>query len=172
MVRKSISIVTILAIAACARPTKHAANTDTVDLLRTVLRYAADTLHVGPKIVVARSTKSNPDARLTLETQNALVSADPTLSAVDKYEIARQVCDNANAPTSCRFADADALVAVREIRLWRDSAKVDVEYYRPTPTANGKKTLQFGAGGASLDRDIGGHWKVRRFTEIAGSTKS
>ena len=174
MIRRSRSLVVILAIAACSTPEKHAPNTDTVALLRSVVKYASDTLKVGPRVIIARMTKSNPDARLSQPTQQALL-ADSTLSTVERYDLAHQAC---NAVTkTCHFDGADGMIAVRNIRLWRDSAHVGIEYYRTTSTAGPDakapptKTLAFSVGDASLDRDVDGHWKVRRFAETAGGTK-
>ena len=166
----------ILAMTACSSADKHPPNADTVALLRTVVSYASTNLRVGPKIVIARTPKSDPSARMSLATQNALVSSDPTLSAVERYDIAHQACDTvAKVATNCHFSDADGMIAVRDVVLWRDSAHVGIEYYRTTPVesagdkkAVGKKTIVSGAGDASLDRDVGGQWKVRRFTETGG----
>jgi hypothetical protein len=176
--------VIILGIAACSAPAAHAPNTDTVSLLRTVVRYASDTLKVGPRIVVARMTKSSPDARLSQATQQALLASDSTLSAVERYDVARQACDTvAKTPAFCHFANADGMIAVREIRLWRDSARVKIEYYRTTPvdptdasakapaSAAGKKILIYNAGQASLNRDENGHWRIHNFAETGGGTK-
>jgi hypothetical protein len=175
----------ILALAAaCSAPAKHPPNTDTVSLLRTVVKYASDTLKVGPRIVIARMTKSNPDGRLSQATQQALVASDSTLSAVERYDIARQVCDTVGkTPAFCHFANADGMIAVREIQLWRDSARVKIEYYRTSPVpgntateaappaAAGKKILVYSSGEAAVARDVNGHWLIRKFTETPGSTK-
>jgi len=167
----------ILAIGACSPPARHAPNTDTVALLRTVVKYASDTLKVGPKIVIARMTKTNPDVRLSLDTQNALLSSDSRLSAVERYDIAHQACDTvAKVASNCHFADADGLIAVRDVRLWRDSAHVGIEYYRTKPERVGpkateKKGLVYNSGDASLERDVSGQWKIKKFTETGGGTK-
>ena len=117
MIRRSHSLMMILAIAGCSAPQTHAANTDTVALLRTVVRYASDTLKVGPRIIIARSTKANPDARLSLPTQQALL-ADSLLSAVERYDLAHQTCDPAAKPPVCHFQTADGMIAVRNVRVW------------------------------------------------------
>jgi hypothetical protein len=168
----------ILATSACSTPERRAPNGDTVALLRTVVKYASDTLRLGPRIIIARATKSNPNVKLSLATQNALVSSEPTLSAVERYDIAHQVCDTvAKAPSFCHFADADGMIGVRDVRLWRDSARVGIEYYRSAPAGGDakarakKKILVFDAGEASLQRDVTGQWKMRKFTETGGSTK-
>ena len=176
MIGRSISLMLVLAIAACSAPAKHPPNTDTVALLRTVVRYASATLNVGPKIAIARTPKSNASTRMSLATQNALVSSDSTLSAVDRYDVAHQVCDTPGTPASCHFSDADGLIAVRDVLLWRDSARVGIEYYRTTPVGTpaktgAKKTLVYSTGDASLERDVAGHWKVRNFTETGGGAK-
>ena len=176
MIRRSHSLMMILAIAGCSAPQTHAANTDTVALLRTVVRYASDTLKVGPRIIIARSTKVNPDARLSLPTQQALL-ADSLLSAVERYDLAHQTCDPAAKPPVCHFQTADGMIAVRNVRVWRDSAQVGIEYYRTNNVAAAdakaapKRTLVFNAGDVSLDRDVEGHWKIRHFTETGGGTK-
>jgi len=180
MVRRYSSLMLVLGIAACSKPTTHAPNSDTVALLRTVLKYAADSLYLGPRIIVARSTKSTPSIRLSLATQNAIVSSDTTLSAVDRYDSAVQVCDTvAVTNTFCHFPNANGLVAVTDIRIWRDSARVEFEYYKTmtmlsvgagvdsatNANVKGKKDLVYDAGGASLARDVSGHWQVKKFTE-------
>ena len=163
MIRQMSSLMMVLAITACSPAEHHAPNTDTVALLRTVVNFASTNLHVGPKIVISRIPKSNPSARMSLATQNALVSSDSALSAVERYDIAHQVCDTvAKVPALCHFADVDGLIAVRDVILWRDSAHVAIEYYRTTATGAaaagaktaGKKALVYSAGDASLDRDV------------------
>jgi hypothetical protein len=142
--------------------------------------YASTNLHVGPKVLIARVPKSNPTARLSLATQTALLSSNPALSAVERYDLAHQACDTvAKVPTACHFADADGLIAVRDVTLWRDSAHVGIEYYRTARSGAGgsgaktaaKKTLVYGAGDASLNRDVGGRWKLRKFVETSEGTK-
>lgn len=166
----------ILAIAGCSAPQKHAPNTDTVALLRTLVKFASDTLKVGPRIIIARSTKANPEARLSLPTQQALL-ADSMLSTVERYDLAHQTCDSvAKAPASCHFQNADGMIAVRDVRMWRDSARVGFEYYRanaggPDAKTNGNTGLLFYVGDASLDRDVEGHWKIRHYSEAGGGAK-
>jgi hypothetical protein len=169
----------ILAITACSTPNAHAPNADTVNLLRTVLRYAADTLHIGPKVILARTTTSTPSIRLSLATQNALVSSDSSLVGIERYDVARQACDTvADVPGFCHFADADGLIAILEVRMWRDSADVGFEFFQTTEIASlgavdsainakakGKRIIVYNAGNTLLDRDASGRWRVKKFTE-------
>jgi hypothetical protein len=170
--RRSFSLILILAITACTKSEPRPPNTDTVALLKTVVKYAADTLKVGPKVVIARATRANPGVRMSLATQNALVSADPALTAAERYDIVHQACDTvAKTPAFCHFAESDGLIAVRDVQLWRDSAHVAIEYYRTTPASHvkGKRTLVYDAGNASVARDVDGRWKMKRFTETGGT---
>jgi len=171
----------MLTIGACSKPKVRAPNADTVALLRTVLTYAADSLRIGPRIILARSTKSTPSIRLSLATQNALVSTDTTrLSAVERYDAVQQVCDTVTkADRFCRFPNADGLVAVTDVKMWRDSARVEFEFFQTmtmmslgagvdsatNAKVKGKKELVYNAGTVSATRDVSGHWQIRKFSE-------
>ena len=181
MARRYSSLILIVAIAGCTKPKVRAPNADTVALLRTVLEYAADSLRIGPRIIVARSTRSTPSIRLSLATQNALVSSDTTrLSAAERYDAVQQACDTVTKVDHfCRFPNADGLVAMTDIQMWRDSAQVEFEFFQTmtmmslgagvdsatNAKVKGKKELVYNAGTASVARDSLGHWRVRKFSE-------
>jgi hypothetical protein len=177
--RRACLCVTIVVTSACVRTLPPISAADPVTLLNAVVTFSAESLGVGPRVLVARTTKSTPSVPISVETQAALVASSPRLSSVERYETARQVCDTvAGIPEFCHFTDADGLIAILNIRMKQTAADVDIEYYHPLemvsfgnvdPALNaqvrGKKILVHNVGTVTLVRDSKGRWRVTGFHE-------
>src|SRR4051812_49079007 len=73
--RRAGPLAILVAVAACARAPRPMSTADTIALLGEVVKYAADSLGLGPRVAVARTTTSTPSVPLSVETHAKLVAS-------------------------------------------------------------------------------------------------